>query len=189
MIPTVRLARSGLETSRLAFGTSRLHYVDGSDRQRLLSAAADLGLTHLDTAPAYGDGLAEREVGAFIQGRRSRVTIATKYGIPPDPVLAALPSLALPLRAARAVARRVGLWRMQRPMLTPAGLRASAEASLRRLRTDTIDILMLHEPASDRVVSAGARHHLRLRPSLRRLLDAARSAVARRPALACRSVI
>src|SRR5437773_1596207 len=104
MIPEVRLDRSGLRTSRLAFGTSRLHHVDYQKSQRLLALAAELGFVHFDTAPAYGDGLAERAVGRFIKRNRTSFVIATKYGIPPDPVLEAapsLPSLTVPLRTAR----------------------------------------------------------------------------------------
>jgi len=151
MIPKVQLRRSMLVTSRLAFGTSRLHYVDRSRRNELLAAAADFGIVHFDTAPAYGDGLGEHELGRFLHGQRSRFIVATKYGIPPDPILAALPSLSLPLRGVRAVARRLGFWQSTRPMLTAGGLRKSVEQSLRRLGTDWVDLLLLHEPTPQRL--------------------------------------
>jgi aryl-alcohol dehydrogenase-like predicted oxidoreductase len=153
MIPTVRLAKSGITTSRLAFGTSRLHYLGKRDRQRLLAAAADLGFTHFDTAPAYGDGICEVELGKFIRGQRERFVIVTKYGIPPDPLAEAWPSLSLPLRVARAISIRLHCRSTPLPPLTPAGLRASLERSLRRLGTDRIDILFLHEPRGDRISS------------------------------------
>lgn len=151
MVPLVRLAKSGIETSRLAFGTSRLHHMGLRERERLLSAAADFGIVHFDTAPAYGDGLAETQLGRFIAKQRDRFVIATKYGIPPDPLIGALPAFALPLRGARAVARRAGVWRERLPPLTAAGLRDSVEHSLRRLGTDRIDILFLHEPSMERL--------------------------------------
>jgi aryl-alcohol dehydrogenase-like predicted oxidoreductase len=153
MIPTVRLVKSGIATSRLGFGTSRLHYLGKRDRQRLLAAAADFGIMHFDTAPAYGDGICEAELGQFVRGQRERFVIVTKYGIPPDPFVEAWPSFSLPLRAVRAVARRMGFRTMPLPPLTPAGLRASVEHSLRRLGTDRIDILFLHEPSRDRIPS------------------------------------
>jgi hypothetical protein len=123
---------------------------------RLLAAAADLGFTHFDTAPAYGDGISETELGEFIRGQRERFVIVTKYGIPPDPFGEAWPSLSRPLRAFRAIARKAGLRPTPLPPLTPTGLRASAERSLRRLGTDRIDILFLHEPHKDRIPSLDA---------------------------------
>jgi aryl-alcohol dehydrogenase-like predicted oxidoreductase len=146
VIPQVELSPSGLKTSRLGFGTSRLHYVEGTARARLLETAVDLGLTHIDTAPSYGDTLAEFEIGRVLKGRRDGIVIATKYGIPPDPLIAALPALAFPLRAGRALLRVAGLAPRRRTAMTPTGLRRSVEASLRRLRVDSIDVLLLHEP-------------------------------------------
>ena len=117
----------------------------------MLDAASDLGLVHFDTAPAYGDGLAETELGRFLRGRRNQFIIATKYGIPADPIIERLPIVAPYLRGVRALTRRIGLWRNRQPPLTAAGLRQSAERSLRRLGTDRIDILFLHEPHLQRM--------------------------------------
>ncbi len=156
MIPHIQLAKSQLKTSRLAFGTSRLHYVDRQSRQKLLATAADLGMIHIDTAPLYGDGLAEREIGRFIKGQRARFVIATKYGNPPDALIEAMPALATPVRGVRAIGRRLGLVQTKRPPMTAQGLRQSVEASLRRLGTDWIDVLMLHEPSLERIADPGA---------------------------------
>jgi D-threo-aldose 1-dehydrogenase len=111
---------------------------------------------HFDTAPAYGDGICEVELGKFIRGQRERFVIATKYGIPPDPLAEAFPSLSLPLWAARAIARKAGSRSRSLPPLTATGLQASVEHSLRRLGTDRIDILFLHEPHLDRIPSPDA---------------------------------
>jgi aryl-alcohol dehydrogenase-like predicted oxidoreductase len=154
MIPAVQLARSQLKTSRLAFGTSRLHHVDARHRRTLLATAAELGFVHFDTAPSYGDGFAESELGRFIRGRRSRFIIATKYGIPPDPIIAAVPSLSFAMRGARAIARKIGFQRSAPPPLTASGLRGSLEQSLRRLGTEWVDILFLHEPSPQRIPAA-----------------------------------
>ncbi|MEQ1576410.1 MAG: aldo/keto reductase [Hyphomicrobium sp.] len=156
MIPQVQLAGSSLKTSRLAFGTSRLHYASAHLRPELLAAAADLGITHLDTAPLYGDGLAEREVGRFVRGQRSRFVIATKYGNPPDALIEAVPALATPVRGVRAIGRRLGLVQAKRPPMTATGLRESVENSLRRLGAGWIDILFLHEPSLERIAAPGA---------------------------------
>src|SRR5262245_43926458 len=140
MIPSVRLAKSGLLTSRLGFGTSRLHYLGPRQRIDMLAAIADLGIVHVDTAPAYGDGLAEAALGDFLHQGRGRIVVATKYGIPADPLLQVFPQVGAPLRGARAVLRSLGFGSLKRPPLSAAGLRASAEQSLRRLRIDYIDI-------------------------------------------------
>jgi aryl-alcohol dehydrogenase-like predicted oxidoreductase len=159
VIPTVQLAKSVITTSRLGFGTSRLHHIGKRERQRLLVAAADLGFIlniHFDTAPSYGYGIGEAELGKFIRGKRGRFVIASKYGIPPDPLAAAWPSLGMPVRAFRAISRKLGHRPAPLPPLTPTGLRASVERSLRRLDTDYIDILLLHEPSPARLASHGA---------------------------------
>ncbi len=150
-LPTVRLARSGLCTSRLAFGTSRLHYLDRHHRRRVLTQAADLGILHFDTAPAYGDGLSEVALGEFLRGSRSRYIVATKYGIPADPLIEGMPRMATVIRGAKAIARRAGIANGAHPPLTADGLIASVERSLKHIGTDWIDILFLHEPALSRM--------------------------------------
>lgn len=153
MIGRTRFKKSGMETSRLGFGTSRLHYLPPAERQRLLALAFDLGMTHIDTAPAYGDGLAEREVGQFIKGRRKDVVLATKFGFAADPILDAAPQFGSVLRPVRAIARRAGLWDMKPIRFTPQEMTKSVETSLRRLGTDRIDVLLLHDPTQDRIPS------------------------------------
>ena len=152
LLPLVRLAKTEIVTSRLGFGTARLHYLAPRERQALLAAAAELGVVHFDSAPAYGDGIAETELGRFAASERDRFVIATKYGIPADPLVEAMPMLAFPVHAVRAMARRAGRWSPQLLPITAAGLRKSAERSLRRMRTDRIDILFLHEPNPQRLL-------------------------------------
>jgi aryl-alcohol dehydrogenase-like predicted oxidoreductase len=151
MLPTVHLRKVGIATSRLGFGTSRLHYLSRRERERLLATAADLGFVHFDTAPAYGDGLAETELGRLLRHQGTSLVVATKYGIPADPIIEHLPSLGFALRASRSLARKAGYWRPSHPAITAAGLRKSAEQSLRRLQRDYVDILMLHEPTPARL--------------------------------------
>ncbi|MBN9278713.1 MAG: aldo/keto reductase [Hyphomicrobium sp.] len=138
---------SGISTSKLGFGTARLHHMGSSkDRQRLLAAAFDLGLHHFDTAPSYGHGLAERELQTFLRPRRNSFTVATKYGIPAAGWIARAPLSAVrPALVLQKVASKVGLGREVWPELTPEGLRRTVEDSLRRLKVDVIDIHFLHE--------------------------------------------
>ena len=73
-----------IEVSRLGFGTSSLHHLlSRRDRRSLLLHAESVGITHFDTAPYYGYGLAERELGLALRDRRSRITVTTKVGLYP----------------------------------------------------------------------------------------------------------
>lgn len=149
--------------SRIGFGCSRLHYLRRpTDRQELLAAALDAGLTHFDVAPTYSYGLAERELGAFLKGRRGAVTVATKWGLPTVPLADSVPRAAMSYAATLiAAARKVRPPRRER--LTPALLQDSIEASLRRLGTDYVDILWMHEPDAEDIDDP---------PALRGALDA-----------------
>jgi len=155
LIPIVQFDRAGLQTSRLALGLSRIHYLSSTrERQNLLARAADLGIRHFDAARNYGDGLAEATLGRFLSGRRSSFIVATKFGLAANRLIEAIPWAAQPLRACRSIIRRTGLGSAPNPMLTDAGLQASVERSLRALRTDYIDILFLHEPSLTRLAEA-----------------------------------
>jgi aryl-alcohol dehydrogenase-like predicted oxidoreductase len=155
LIPVVRFERSGLQTSKLAFGLSRIHYLSSTrERQNLLARAADLGIRHFDAARSYGDGLAEATLGCFLSGRRSNFIVATKFGLAANRLIEAAPLAAQPLRALRSIVRRVRPGFPSYPMLTGAGLRVSVERSLRALRIDFIDILFLHEPSLVRLAEA-----------------------------------
>jgi D-threo-aldose 1-dehydrogenase len=155
MIPVVRFERSGLQTSKLALGLSRIHYLSSTrERQNLLARAADLGIRHFDAARSYGDGLAEATLGRFLSGRRDNFVVATKFGIAANRLIEAVPLAAQPLRAFRSIIRRARPRSATYPMLTANALRASVERSLRALRIDFIDILFLHEPSLIRLAEA-----------------------------------
>jgi aryl-alcohol dehydrogenase-like predicted oxidoreductase len=150
---SVRLPIGGISASRIGFGTSRLHHVAARERQALVAAAVERGITYFDTAPCYGDGLAERELGRFLQAAKGRIVVATKYGLPADPVISRAGRLAGPFRVARAFARRTGFWPEKRPPLDAAGLRASVRSSLGRMGADVVDVLLLHDPTFARIPS------------------------------------
>lgn len=144
MIPSRLIAGTEIRVSCLGFGTASLHHrLMGSQRRRLLDIAADHGITHFDTAPSYGLGLAEQDLKGLLKGRRADFTVTTKVGIFP---------MARQARNGAALWTRKLLGRV-RPSLMGveqdwglSRLRASFENSLRTLGTDYVDFLMLHEP-------------------------------------------
>ncbi len=86
----------------------------------VIDGALDYGVTFFDTADSYGDGLSEEFIGRALQGRRDRVTIATKFGWGG-------------LYAGKSIGSR-------------ANMRAALDASLRRLQSDYVELYQLHKP-------------------------------------------
>jgi aryl-alcohol dehydrogenase-like predicted oxidoreductase len=119
------LGRTGIKVSpyalgALMFATSMGN--DPADSARIIHKAIDAGINVVDTADAYGDS--EEVVGKALEGRRDDVVLATKFGRP------------------------IG----QDPNRQGASRRwivAAVEGSLRRLRTDHIDLYQLHRPDPD----------------------------------------
>ena len=99
--------------------------VPEAQAERLLLAALDDGVTHFDTAALYGFGASEAIVGKVLGPHRSRFTLASKCGMHGE-------DLKGDGQLVRVIDGR------------PATLRASCEASLKRLRTDVIDLFYLH---------------------------------------------
>ena len=147
----VTLPGTEINVSRLSFGTASLHHLPTSRRrQYLLVAAFDHGFTHFDTAPYYGYGIAEQELGLFLKGRQGRVTITTKVGLyPPGGLYKNTASVWL-----RKITGRV-LPTFSRPVVdwSIAAASKSLESSLRRLGIDHVDLLLLHEPAPNAIQS------------------------------------
>ena len=145
-------------------------------RLRLLEAAHDCGVTHFDVAPMYGLGVAEGEVGRFAAVRRDRIVIATKFGLAPTQLARRIARvqgpvrrlfLAMPSLRERARASAAG------PSSGPGGAllytkqgfdsrsaRTSLEHSLKALRTDYLDLLLLHDPAPEDVDPEAVRPFL-----------------------------
>ncbi|MCX2721400.1 aldo/keto reductase [Roseibium salinum] len=83
---TREIGRSGIQASAIGLGTWAIGgwMWGGTDETRsieAIQASIDAGVTLIDTAPAYGQGLAEEIVGKAIQGRRDEVVLATKCGL------------------------------------------------------------------------------------------------------------
>ena len=140
-------------TARIGFGTGGLLRI-GSERGRreTLAAALSSGITHFDTAPIYGFGESERTLGRFLRGRRSEVTVTTKFGLRPSALAARLAPLQRLARKAvrllpalRSAAVRGSGALYAAPQFDAAEVRASLESSLRALRTDYVDFYLAHQ--------------------------------------------
>ena len=119
-----KLGRSGLEVSAIGLGCMGLSYgygpaTDKREGIKLIRAAFERGVTFFDTAEAYGPWANEELVGEALQPFRDRVVIATKFGFKGGHVDAGLDS-------------------------RPERIRQVAEESLKRLRTDRIDLFYQH---------------------------------------------
>jgi hypothetical protein len=140
-------------TSPLGYGTTSLMAVQSKQqRLQLLECAYDAGIRHFDTAPYYGYGEAERVLGEFLRDKRDQLTVTTKFGIQPSAVVRN--------RLVNQIARKIlGLAPSLRTMLSKkaqslsksgafsaVAARTSLEQSLKSLRTDHIDLYLLHEP-------------------------------------------
>jgi aryl-alcohol dehydrogenase-like predicted oxidoreductase len=108
-----------------------------------LRAATAADITHFDTSPYYGYGLAETDLGRFLRGQRAALTLATKIGLYP---WGGADRHAAAVWARKALGRFVP--RLSQPVVNwdIEQARASLNASLRRLGTDYVDVLFLHEP-------------------------------------------
>ena len=122
-----RLGHSGLTVSVVGLGCNNLGgRLDRAATAGVVGAALDCGITLFDTADIYGvpHGASEEELGKALRAHRDEVVLATKFGMDMEGANG-------PDFGARGARRYV--------------LRA-VEASLRRLRTDHVDLLQMHEP-------------------------------------------
>jgi aryl-alcohol dehydrogenase-like predicted oxidoreductase len=157
--------RLGITQQRFGLGCARLGSVLGRDQaeaSRLVDAAFEKGIRFFDTANIYGQGESERILGSALRGRRKRVTIATKAGqhFPTWMALARpfkrfLGPLIRQSDSGRAVVSRIRDAELPQDF-SDRFLRSSAEASLRRLNTDYVDILLLHSPPSHVIANGEA---------------------------------
>ena len=119
---TRALGDGGPEVTVVGLGTNNFGgRIDYDASRVVIDEAIEQGITLLDTADIYSQGTSEEFIGRALEGRRDRVLVATKFGKPLDEN----PSES---RGSRDYIR----W--------------AVEGSLRRLRTDTIDVYQMHEP-------------------------------------------
>lgn len=118
-----KLGKTGLQVSALGFGAGAIGGLfvrgDRAEQQRAVARALEAGITYFDTAPSYGDGRSEENLGRALRDldARDRVVVGTKVRLQPDD--------------------------LHDP---PAAIGRSIEGSLRRLGRDTVDLLQLHNP-------------------------------------------
>lgn len=118
------LGKTGLEVSEIGFGGWQLCNDDswgGMDTRtahRLIHAAVEGGINLFDTAPNYANTRSERVLGDALRGKREKVVLVSKFGHTPE----------------------------GRTLFTVDWFWESLESSLRRLRTDYLDVLLLHNP-------------------------------------------
>jgi len=129
---TRKLGASGLEVSAIGLGCMGMSFgygppADTTEMTELIRAAVERGVTFFDTAEVYGPFINEELVGAALAPVRDQVVIATKFGFRLDP----------------ATGQQVGL------DSRPAHIREVAEASLKRLKIDAIDLFYQHRVDPD----------------------------------------
>jgi aryl-alcohol dehydrogenase-like predicted oxidoreductase len=117
-----------LEVSIVGLGCNNLgRRIDEARAREVVEAAVDAGITLIDTADVYGGGLSEEYLGRILEGRRDRVVVATKFG---SGLGGGIPGGG-----------------------RPEYVRQMIEGSLRRLRTDRIDLYQMHQPDASTPIS------------------------------------
>ena len=120
-----RLGRTGLPVSALTFGCGAVGGLmtrgAPADQERAVARALDAGINHFDTAPAYGNGASEQNLGRVLANLKPDVIVSTK------------------VRLAAADRGRIG-----------AAVAASLEASLTRLGRDHVDLFQFHNQLAER---------------------------------------
>jgi aryl-alcohol dehydrogenase-like predicted oxidoreductase len=123
--------RTGLQVSVLGFGCwpmagDRYGAIEDDEAIKAIHRALDRGVNLVDTAPAYGGGHSEEVVARALENRRREVILVTKCGVKVPP-----PGQLGPMRDA-----------------SRANILREVDASLKRLRTDYVDVLLVHWPDS-----------------------------------------
>lgn len=115
------LGRTGLRVSALGFGCGNVGglIIRGTlaERERAVARALELGINYFDTAPAYGDGQSEQNLGQVLHALKPELYVGTKVRVPPGP-----------------------------PAEIPGAIVRSLDESLRRLGLERVDLLQLHTP-------------------------------------------
>ncbi|HEY3941540.1 MAG TPA: aldo/keto reductase [Acidimicrobiales bacterium] len=142
-LPTSVLGRTGETVTKLGYGAMELRSrrVDPADADRILNAVLDAGINIVDTSPDYGRS--EEHIGRAIAHRRDEYFLASKCGCP--------------------VGEGVGedLTGPRPHVFTPENVRAAVEQSLRRMRTDHLDLVQVHmSPAPQTLTEQGALDEL-----------------------------
>jgi aryl-alcohol dehydrogenase-like predicted oxidoreductase len=120
------LGKTGLRVARLGFGCGAVGGLmvrgEADEQRRAIATALEAGVTYFDTAPSYGDGRSETNLGRALAGLSDagRAIVGTKVRLSPD--------------------------ELARPDGTAGAIRGSLERSLHRLGRERVDLLQLHNP-------------------------------------------
>ena len=145
---TRHLGRDGPRITKVGVGTAPIGSTIGArtwgaqneeDAIKAIQTALDIGVNWIDTAPFYGWGRSEQIVGKAIRDRREEVYVFTKCGAMPD---------------------ETGEW--TETDCRPETMRRELDESLRRLGTDHVDLLQLHEPDPKTPIEESWKEMLRL---------------------------
>ena len=138
-----QLGSTGIKVSEVGFGAWQLgnardwEGMEDNHAIRLVHEALDQGCNFFDTAPNYGGGNSESLLGEALTGRRSEAVINSKFGHHPDNTL----------------------------NFDSKKIRSSVEDSLRRLKTDYLDSILLHNPPFE--ILTGSTDHFEVLESLK----------------------
>jgi D-threo-aldose 1-dehydrogenase len=139
-LPTAPLGRRGVTVTRVGLGGAPLgnlyQELSDEDAAATVAAAWDAGIRCFDTAPLYGNGLAERRLGAALQAYpRDEFVLSSKVGRVLEPDAGYDPFI---FRVPRGLAPRFNYSR--------DGVLRSIDASLERLGLDRLDVVLVHDP-------------------------------------------
>ncbi|WP_370675192.1 aldo/keto reductase [Pleomorphomonas sp. PLEO] len=190
---TVVIPGTDIRTSPIGMGCASLgSRISPAQGQRMLEAAFETGVTWYDVAPSYGAGRAEEILAPFVAAHRDRLFLCSKAGLVPpknNGLMRLAYDLGRPVVAvARGLSRRfrsIKATRNRRVSLSGDFLETSIASSLKRLRTDHLDVFALHDPnpadlerddvirALERIVERGHARHVSMAGSLDAVLSAA----------------
>lgn len=147
-LPTRDLGRTGLQVTTLGYGamdlrgTPRGRDISEDQSERILNAVLDAGINYIDTSVDYG--LSEERIGRYLADRRSEYYLASKcacWALPGEPPAA--PNGRSP------------------HVFTAENVRAGVEQSLRRMKTDYLDVVQFHaSPSKEQLDQEGALDEL-----------------------------
>lgn len=131
----------------IIFGLGNIHHLPFSYlRQRILNKALEIGFKAFDVAPAYGNGLNEKELGKLIKNSNFRPRIITKFGIPINLFGEKYGDFSYLVKVLKKLDYKNYGKEYNQRIFTPNEMKLSLENSLRRMNIDYVDDYLIHEP-------------------------------------------
>lgn len=141
----IKIDNINFYSSKLSFGTSSLHRVySRKKRIQILNTAIDCGITHFDTSPVYGHGIAENDLGLVLKNNKT-ITLASKICLYPKYEFDNINRVWL-YRAFLSIIKK-----RHTPIIDYSLNLAekSLNRTLKKLNKDSIDILYIHDPVEE----------------------------------------